>query len=424
VGSRVLARLGCVIAFAGCAAAPASVETKAEAMTQSRTEQAIELMTSFAERTGLTSQKAQRRYLWTDSFAVCNYLGLARTTGDERYEQLALGLVDRVHRVLGRHRSDDARTGWISGLTEHEGEERPTRGGLRIGKPLAERRPDDPFDERLEWDRDGQYFHYLTRWMHALDLVARATREPRYNLWARELAETAHDAFTYAPPGGGPVRMYWKMSIDLARPLVPSMGHHDPLDGLVTFVQLQATANGLERSPEAPKLAAGVADFIAMGEGADWATADPLGLGGLLMDACRVEQLEPSEAFSQDELFERLLSAALVGLQSSGLQSELRRPAATRPAFRELGLAIGLQAVERMWKAVEEQRGSSRGSPETRALLEDLMRYVSIRGEIEGFWLEPEHRRVETWTEHRDINEVMLATSLVSEGCLVLPPTD
>jgi hypothetical protein len=39
----------------------------------------------------------------------------------------------------------------------------PTRGGLRIGKKLPERRPGEAFQERLEWERDGQYFHYLTK---------------------------------------------------------------------------------------------------------------------------------------------------------------------------------------------------------------------------------------------------------------------
>ena len=28
-----------------------------------------------------------------------------------------------------------------------------------------------PVDERLEWDRDGQYFHYLTKWMHTRQSV-------------------------------------------------------------------------------------------------------------------------------------------------------------------------------------------------------------------------------------------------------------
>jgi hypothetical protein len=67
------------------------------------------------------------------------------------------------------------------GLSEEEGHAHPTRGGLRIGKPLAERSPDEPIDERREWDRNGQYFHYLTKWMHALDQVARSTGQPMFN---------------------------------------------------------------------------------------------------------------------------------------------------------------------------------------------------------------------------------------------------
>ena len=56
--------------------------------------------------------------------------------------------------------------------------------------------------------------------------------------WAVELAKTAHARFTYMPASGGRKRMYWKMSIDLTYPLVPSMGQHDPLDGLITYQQL------------------------------------------------------------------------------------------------------------------------------------------------------------------------------------------
>ncbi|MBI5445580.1 MAG: hypothetical protein HY900_30740, partial [Deltaproteobacteria bacterium] len=40
------------------------------------------LMTEFAERTGLTgSGGSPVRYLWTDAFAVCNFLELHRRTG-------------------------------------------------------------------------------------------------------------------------------------------------------------------------------------------------------------------------------------------------------------------------------------------------------------------------------------------------------
>ncbi len=46
------------------------------------------LMASFAERTGLTSNRPPQRYLWTDAFAVCNFLGL-----------------DQNRRRLGAHRA-------------------------------------------------------------------------------------------------------------------------------------------------------------------------------------------------------------------------------------------------------------------------------------------------------------------------------
>src|SRR5512136_835283 len=202
-----------------------------------------EIMMEFANLTGLSPpREVQRRYLWTDAFAVCNFLELYQQTKDEQYRQLALQLVDQVHTILGRHREDDPRTGWISGLREEEGEKHPTKGGLRIGKGMNERRSGEPYDEQLEWDRDGQYYHYLTKWMHALNRVCRVTGDSIYSEWAIELAKTAHARFTYLPPSRGQKRMYWKMSIDLSRPLVPSMGHHDPLDGLIAYLELQANA--------------------------------------------------------------------------------------------------------------------------------------------------------------------------------------
>ncbi len=93
---------------------------------------AIDLMTAFADLSELTREgKVIRRYLWTDAFAVCNFLDLYRQTGDDRYKDFALLLVDQVHNILGRHREDDSRTGWISGLNEEDGQRHPTKGGLR-----------------------------------------------------------------------------------------------------------------------------------------------------------------------------------------------------------------------------------------------------------------------------------------------------
>jgi hypothetical protein len=384
--------------------------------------EATRLMMLFAENTGVTSGRPPRRYLWTDAFAVCNFLGLARAAGHGRagdgYTALAVRLVDQVHHVLGRYRDDDPRAGagYLSGLTGPDGESHPTRGGLRIGKRLPERPAGEPFDERLEWDRDGQYFHYLTKWMHALDQVSRVTREPRFNLWARELADTAHRAFVYGRAGRDRLRMVWKMSTDLSRPLVAAMGQHDPIDGLITYRQLQTTALMLPSMPAGPDLSQAVADFATMTVGGDWLTLDALGLGGLMMDACRTEQLMHFGAFAGGELLDTLLEVALEGLPHYARQTDLRQPASNRLAFRELGLAIGLHAIEHCGRSPDKVRASAR--------LEILTRYASLGAAIETFWLDPEHQRARSWTEHRDINEVMLATSLVPEGVLIMPPAE
>jgi hypothetical protein len=393
-------------------------------MPDARISEAVTLMQDFAERTGLATGYPQRRYLWTDAFAVCNFLGLAKATTESRYTELALRLVKQVHHTLGQHRDDDQRRGWISGLSKGEGEAHPTRGGLRIGKALPERGTSQPFDERLEWDRDGQYFHYLTKWMHALDQAAQATRQPQFNLWARELAETAFRAFSYRPATGwGPRRMYWKMSIDLTRPQVSSMGQHDPLDGYITTVQLRSTAASLPGAGGAPDLADESGEYAAMIKRGEWSTADPLGLGGLLSDAYRVAQLMQHGAMSDTlldtQLLDALLSAALMGLKYYAHSGESQLPAEHRLAFRELGLAIGLHAVQRMWQATSG--GAARPyTGRVRTQLQALLPYSHLGDDIESYWRAPGHRRSDTWMEHRDINEVMLATSLAPEGFLVL----
>jgi hypothetical protein len=381
-------------------------------------EESAQLMIRFAERTGLSSERAPQRYLWTDAFAVCNLLGLARATGEQPYAGLALRLVDQVHHVLGRHRPDDSRQGWISGLGEPEGELHPTRGGLRIGKPLPERPEGAPFDPQLEWDRDGQYFHYLTKWMHALDQVARARREARFNTWARELAEVAHRAFTAGARRGGAPRMAWKMSIDLSRPLVPAMGQHDPLDGFITCHQLEATARSLPGAAREPDLAPARTDFARLIGAGHWATADPLGIGGLLIDASRVAQLPEDGSAGAGVLLEPLLAAALDGL-AHVRRADLCQPAARRLAFRELGLAIGLSAVA--WIEAEVHATRGRFPEGVQARLDSLARYAALGSAIESFWRDPEHRQNGTWAEHRDINEVMLATCLLPDGLLRLP---
>ena len=50
-------------------------------MASSNVTLASALMRDFAERSGLSSPRPPQRYLWTDAFAVCNFLGLARSQG-------------------------------------------------------------------------------------------------------------------------------------------------------------------------------------------------------------------------------------------------------------------------------------------------------------------------------------------------------
>jgi len=380
-----------------------------------------EIMTEYAGLTGLSPAGPYlQRYLWTDAFAVCNFLELYQQTGDEHYRHLASLLVDQVHSVLGRHRADDSRSGWISGLDEQEGARHPTIGGLRIGKEMNERRPEDPFDEQMEWDRDGQYYHYLTQWMHSLDRMSVVTGEPTCNRLAVELAKTAHARFTYSPGDGGQKRIYWKMSIDLSYPLVTSMGQHDPLDGLVTYSELQATARKYSGPSAWQDLSAEIADITRICTGKSLITDDPLGLGGLLTGACKIAQLIVADNFIKPDLLETVTASCLIGLDSYVREASLKLPANYRLAFRELGLSIGLQALERLKGLLEQYAGVFKKHRSVQSHLERLMQYVPLREAINSFWLERKNRETEAWMAHSNINMVMLATSLAPEGYISL----
>jgi hypothetical protein len=375
-----------------------------------RCSEACALMLRFAERTGLSLNVPGQRYLWTDAFAVCNFLGLAELTGVAAHEELALRLIERVHGELGRFHEEDRRRGWLSGLSDSDARIHPTRGGLRIGKPLPERAVSEAFDPELEWERDGQYFHYLTKWMHALDQAARFTGECTYNTWACELMQAAHRAFVYGPPGHH--RMVWKVSVDLTRPLVPSMGQHDPIDGWATCRELATTAAAFHAERD-PALATFTTDFGRMILREALSTDDPLGLGGLFFDTYRLAKIEPTSKF-----LPWLVEGGRRGLEAYLSEHTLLAPAHHRLAFRELGLALGLAAMA----SLDPTELRAKLDPRTYGRYVELAEHEALRQEIVSFWLRPEHRRVSTWTEHLDISDVMLATCLVPEGFLLFDP--
>ncbi len=283
---------------------------------------------------------------------------------------------------------------------------------------MNERQADEAYDDQLEWDRDGQYFHYLTKWMHALNRISQVTGKSIYNQWALELARTAHAAFTYTPVKGCLKRMYWKMSIDLSRVQVPSMGQHDPLDGLITFKQLEASAKGFPETPIEPSLKTEIEDMEVMCAGENWATEDPLGIGGLLSDAYKLVQLIDTHQLHETTRLQSLLHDIEISLQAFASHNQLNQPAEYRLAFRELGLAIGLHTIDRMQKTIEQHPENFTNADQLNATLSNLTRFYHIYAFIESFWLQPEHQSVNSWLEHADINNVMLATCLAPDSYL------
>ena len=369
-------------------------------------------MMAFAERTGLLNDVGgPRRYLWTDAFAVCNFLSLYETTSDDAFADLAKRLVDQVHETLGRHRSDDPRSGWISGLDEAEGRRHPTAGGLRIGKRLNERPAGQAQNEREEWERDGQYFHYLTKWMHALARTAAVTSDVDYLRWALELAQAAHSAFVYRPSNAAAQRMYWKMSIDLSRPQVASMGHHDPLDAQLSYIELQRARAMHSSTDDLPGLEAELIDAAALCAGRSWVTEDPLGIGGLLVDIDRVSRMQVDAHSEFSDMLDRLLLDARTSLSILAGAYHFDASAEYRLAFREIGLSIGLHAVEAFHQRCPEDANSLTG--DTVQELEALMQFVPLARAIESFWRTSSNQSQQTWRDHLDINAVMLATSLL-----------
>ena len=380
--------------------------------------QAARMMAEFAMRTGLGQPaRDHERYLWTDAFAVCNFLELLRRTHDEKYLRYAMELIDKVHQVLGRYRDDDLRSGWISGLDEEPGRRHPTAGGLRIGKPLKERDTDEPIDERLEWDRDGQYFHYLTKWMHALCQAAFVTGNADYARWAVELGEAALEGFARRSRSGEIVGVYWKMSTDLSRPLVPSMGLHDALDGFITFREARPAAKTLG-TVGATGLGAAIESLALLCHQRNWTTDDPLGLGGLLFDACRLCRLPGEDALNDARLLEELVDACRNGLKAFLGGRQLSRPASHRLAFRELGLAIGLRALPMIADGISKDRrrfGSGCALPRSVDL---LLPHESLSENIVSFWTSHAQHPDANWLAHRNINDVMLATALIPDTFL------
>ena len=119
----------------------------------------------------------------------------------------------------------------------------------------------------------------------------------------------------------------------------------------------------------------------------------------------------------------------MLGLVVGAASRGLARYLATQPfvhsvedrlAFRELGLAIGLQAVARLWRVLERDAASLDAQPALRASLDALVAQIPLARMLCETWREVEQGDSATWRMHEDINTVMLATALAPSGYIDL----
>ncbi|NEV93725.1 hypothetical protein G3567_06120 [Psychroflexus sp. YR1-1] len=356
------------------------------------------LMKRFAKRTGLGPENGQtsQRYLWTDAFALFNFLALKRSDESNENQDSALKLIHEVHHHLGKFAKNDPRTGWISELPEEKAKNHPTVKGLRIGKQLPERKPDEPYNRQLEWERDGQYYHYHTRWISALVKAGEALEKEEFLRWAVELSLAgAH----FIEDKKESLSMHWKMSVDLSRPLVPGMGAHDPLEGLLCALQAWDISGVY---PE--EFDAYINKLKSLCHYSNWQTEDALGIGGLLLNVIRATELQQTFDLQDAVKPERLLRVTEQSLKAFYRSYEPEKSAEYRLAFRECGLSLGLRCLKGNLEFLEKN-----------GLIPDIDSKIwSIADDIEAFWLNPEHTQVSTFQDHLDINEVSLAASLLA----------
>ncbi len=226
------------------------------------------------------------RYLWTDAFGVILLVSLYDQLDQRIYLNEAESVVAEVDRVLGR----------------------PL--GIRIGEAP---------------DRDGQYFHYLTMWLHALEVLGRFI--PDYRQKAIDLVRQIHAPFVVRGHG-----VYWKMEDDLSAPCAGiGFGALDAFGGYVAYRQLDCEL-----------LAGEIADMRSLIEqsAAILEITQDLGLGMMLW----MSHFFPTEDWAKRQRCRCLDTLDRMWVPGGYYCREPLLPD-TKFAFTNFGVSIGLQAI-------------------------------------------------------------------------------
>jgi hypothetical protein len=275
-----------------------------------------------------------------------------------------------VHDTLGRTRDGSKR---LDGATDEE----PLRGGLRIGKLDAKGS-----------DGDGQYHHYLTLWMFALNRLSIAAGEREYNDLAIQLARSIHPRFLMHCLSGD-VRMVWKISIDMKSVLVQTEGHLDAATGYVIYKLLQSTA--AKQGHRSNVLHQEINDYwILMARKGSLSPGNDLLDLGMCLWMCHIWQDEPWAVKLHDKALPK--AEELLGEKSA----IMLRSASQRLAFREFGTCVGVAC----WDV----------SDYFQSRVEDLVK----------FW-DKHLDSKDTEDDLKPISRVMYATALVAGGEAIGP---
>ncbi|KIX10153.1 uncharacterized protein Z518_01234 [Rhinocladiella mackenziei CBS 650.93] len=318
-----------------------------------------------------TAEGHRGRYLWTDGFAVVNFLTLHQLTGEHCYLTFATNLVSTVHNVLGYTRDGKSR---LPGATA----EHPLNGGLRIGK-----------HDEAGPDGDGQYFHYLTVWMFSLNRMTHVTGDKWYNDQAVAMAKAILPRFMTNMTSSRP-RMFWKLSMDLSYPLVMSEGNLDPIDGYVTYSVLQASSDDQRILKD---------EIAALKKIVDkkwqyYSSNDTLDLGMTLWTAHWVS--------AEEEWAAALSHKALECLSRLVQQGHFDKSTKRRLAFREFGTALGVRCA----------LGSASGT-QADPQVQGLPDHICETWENEGLVPTPTTQQKGRMAELMPITAVMYASALI-----------